>query len=149
MPCQSRTLKSVEMLARYFGGWMLAWLLLLAVGCSALTENGGPLSSTFRSAQHSEAEEERHREKYQEDRDPESFRWLMRHCVNSGMGPAEIGKVLGERGERIDNDTWLKKGNGNYQQSDVTYKWGPDRTGHSAMLVFRDGKLIEFDPTQY
>lgn len=149
MQCQSQSSRNADGFSRTIGRLAMALLVLGVVGCSTLPESGGSLFPTFRSAQKSQAEEESYREKYQQDRDPAAFRWLMKNCVNSGMSPAEIAAVMGESGERIDNDGWLKKDSANFHLSDVTYKWGPDRKGRSALLVFRDGKLINFDPEQF
>lgn len=90
-----------------------------------------------------------HRSRFQQQGDPQSFRWLLANHLASGMSLYEVEEVLGSEGERVWNDSQFKKGEGRYQESDETYKWGPDRNGTSAYLIFRDGKLVNYDPSQY
>ena len=51
---------------------------------------------------------------------------------------------IGEPGERVFDDTALKRGSPLLHQSDTIYRWGPDRNGRSYYLAFRDGKLVHF-----
>lgn len=85
---------------------------------------------------------------YQSDRDPVALRWLLSHCVHRQMTVKEISVVLGEDGTRVHDDTWLKRGNG-YREDDTVYRWGPDKNGRDIYLVFRNARLINFDPSEF
>jgi hypothetical protein len=60
----------------------------------------------------------------------------------------EISVVLGEDGIRVHDDTWLKRGNG-YREDDTVYRWGPDKNGRDIYLVFRNARLINFEPSEF
>ena len=124
-------------------------MALLGGGCSAVGENGKSMFPTFATQDSRAAEEEAHRSSFQEFRRPADFRWLLSHRIQSGMSPAEVGKVFGENGLRSEKDGWIKKHDTNYRVGDVSYKWGPDNSGNSVLLVFRDEKLLNFDPDEF
>lgn len=88
------------------------------------------------------------RNRYQADRSPRAQRWLLAHGVQRQMTVAEINTVFGEDGERVYDDAWLKKGS-SYRSDDVVFRWGPDRRGRSVYLVFRNERLINFDPKEF
>lgn len=88
------------------------------------------------------------RQKFQTERDPAAFRWLLVHRVHNEMTVEEVANVLGEAGERRFDDAEFKTNGGFYQTTDIGYQWGPDRSGHSVVLFFREGKLINFDPME-
>jgi hypothetical protein len=88
------------------------------------------------------------RRHYQVDRDPAALRWLLVHCVHRAMTVKEINIALGEDAIRVHDDTWIKRGNG-YREDDTVYRWGPDKNGRNIYLVFREGKLINFDPKDF
>lgn len=88
------------------------------------------------------------RQKFVSDRDPAAFRWLLTHGVSNEMSVSEVANVLGEAGERRLDDREYKTNGGNYHTTDIAYQWGPDRTGHTVVLFFRDGKLVHFDPAE-
>ena len=127
----------------------VAVTLLVVGGCSAVGENGKSMFPTFETEEQRATEEETHRLSFQESRKPADFRWLLSHRIESGMSPLEVGKVFGENGKRNEKDGWLKKHDTNYRVGDVSYKWGPDNLGNSALLVFRDEKLLNFDPNEF
>jgi hypothetical protein len=87
---------------------------------------------------------EQHRAKFIRERDPASFRWLLTHTISNGMSVHEINQALGDSGERMERDQNLKANQGEYLETDVAYKWGPDREGQSVILFFREGRLIHF-----
>jgi hypothetical protein len=91
---------------------------------------------------------ESERRRYQADRDPAALRWLLAHGVHRQMTVKEISAVLGEDAVRVHDDTWLKRGSA-YREDDTVYRWGPDRNGRDIYLVFRDGRLINFDPKEF
>jgi hypothetical protein len=133
-------------------GLLLAGALCAAAtsfsGCNAtgnLTPTMFAKGSTDDSAKKT-ADSERRR--YQEDRDPKALKWLLVHCVHRQMAVKDINGVLGEDATRVHDDTWVKKGNG-FREDDTVYRWGPDKNGREIYLVFREGKLINFDPKDY
>ena len=65
------------------------------------------------------------------------------------MATSEVGRIIGQEGRRLHNDSWIKKGGGYYQSGDEVWKWEQDRNGQSLILVFREGQLVNFDPADY
>jgi hypothetical protein len=119
-------------------------LALLALGCA---EDGRQLFQTGPSAG-VEAETETYRSRYQLDRAQDAARWLLANRVRQGMSPGDVAEIFGEQGERVYEDEWLKT-EGQYQVGDETYKWGPDDHGTSYYLMFRSGRLANFDANQF
>lgn len=93
-------------------------------------------------------QETEQRQKFLNERDPDAFRWLLTHRIHNEMSVEQVAHVLGESGERRFDDREYKTNGGYYQTTDVGYQWGPDRKGHTVVLFFRDGKLINFDPAE-
>lgn len=121
-----------------------AALLLISAGCA---EEGRQLFQTGPPA-NSEADTELYRSRFQQERAQDAARWLLANRVRQGMSPGDVAEVFGEAGERVHEDEWLKSG-GQYQVGDETYKWGPDDHGTSYYLMFRGGKLANFDAEQF
>ena len=94
-------------------------------------------------------EEERHRTAYLESGDRASMRWLLSHRIEAGMNYDAVCKVLGVQGSPERNDRAIKTGGGNYQLGDEIYSFGPDSQGSSVYLAFREGRLVNFDPSQF
>ncbi len=88
------------------------------------------------------------RRKFQSERDPDAFRWLLTHRIHNEMTVEQVAHVFGEAGERRLDDREYKTNGGFYQTTDAGYQWGPDRTGHTVVLYFRDGRLINFEPAE-
>lgn len=127
----------------------LMCVTLMTGGCSSIsTSRPGSFASLFDN-ESAEREAEAHRSRYQQSRSPVELQWLMRNCVESGMTPAEINRVIGEQGQRVYDDDWIKTRGGHYHSSDNTWKWGPDREGNSVYLVFRENRLVNFDPDEF
>jgi hypothetical protein len=95
------------------------------------------------------AEFEEHRKQFSQEKDPQAFRWLMAHSLNNGMTVKEVERALGDVGERIYDDVELKSHHGEFLHTDVAYKWGPDTDGNSAVLFFREGRLIQFEAGKF
>ena len=89
------------------------------------------------------------RTEYQQTGSPEAIRGLLARCVEQGMSPGEVSEILGEPGQRVYDDGWITNDGGVYQVGDEAYKWGPDGRGTSYFLVFRDRRLVNFDPAQF
>ncbi|MBI1314058.1 hypothetical protein GC176_22410 [bacterium] len=118
-------------------------------GCSSISNPGvNSLASLF-DTESQQREEELHRSRFQETRSPSDLQWLMRNCIQTGMTPTEISRVIGEDGERVFDDSWIKTRGGHYYAGDHTWKWGPDRKGNSIYLVFRNNKLVNFNPDEF
>jgi hypothetical protein len=120
-------------------------LILLSLGCA---EDGRQLFQTGPSAS-VDADTEAHRGRYQQERAQDAARWLLANRVKQGMSPRDVAEIFGEQGERIYEDEWLKTDAGQYQVGDETYKWGPDDHGTSYYLMFRAGRLANFDAEQF
>ena len=65
------------------------------------------------------------------------------------MTVAEVDDVLGEAGQREFEDRKLKAGNPAFRANDKAYRWGPDSSGRAIFLIFRDGKLLNYDPKEF
>ena len=127
------------------------WLLvsLLPIGCESLHDAGVPGTEAFIDSGSRAAEEEAHRRMYQEQRSPAAMQWLLAHRVHSGMSVADVGGIFGEEGVREYNDLSIKTNGGHYRTGDQIYRWGPDSSGQTVYLVFRDGNLVNFDPNEF
>ena len=108
---------------------------------------GAEAASRRISAQRSRENERR--EAFLTSGDTRAIRWLLAHGVREGMKVDEVGRILGQPGEREFADKFIKSGPGHFLVDDETYRWGPDDHGRSYFLVFREGKLINFDPSSY
>lgn len=126
-------------------GLALALLVGAAGGCERWHSRELPGSGLARDGEAAYRQAERHRKRFQTEKDPAALRWLLEHRIHAGMSLAEVGRALGEEGERVFDDNWLKSDGGNYRADDVAYRWGPDSQGKSVYLVFRDGRLMYFD----
>jgi|GEM_PF-1674342 len=119
----------------------------VSCGCASWAELESILIPT--PERFSPAEVERHQRQFQIENDPAALNWLLCHQIENGMSIATVNEVIGSEGLREFDDAEMKRNGGHYQQTDVGYKWGPDRKGRSVVLFFRDGKLINFDPDEF
>jgi hypothetical protein len=147
----------LDLRARSTGMSTINGLMLAGAFCAAATgflgctTPGKTTSQTFAKASPDDSPKktpDSERLRYQADRDPSAMRWLLAHCVHRQMAVKDISIVLGEDGVRVRDDTWVKRGNG-YREDDKVYRWGPDKNGRDVYLVFREGKLINFDPKEF
>ena len=133
-----------------FATWcFLAVIVLVGIGnsgCSAPERKNMADKVPFLRHENLAPQESEQRQKFVSERDPAAFKWLLTHRISNEMTVAEVSSVMGEAGERRLDDREYKTNGGNYHTTDVGYQWGPDRTGHTVVLFFRDGKLIHFDP---
>lgn len=131
----------------------LAGVGLFLVGLLSGCETSGwahKLERAFSSRpQSTSAEEERYRRMYLGNHDRQALYWLLRHRIHSGMPYGDVCRILGEEGVRESRDNWIKTNGGNYQLGDDAYAFGPDSDGQTLYLVFRDDKLVNFDPTEF
>lgn len=133
-------------MSRWYG---LAVIVVgLAAGCETLHNSGVPGLEQYVNDGVALAAPE-YREKFQVDRDPEAFAWLLRNRVRAGMTTMEVNEALGEAGEEFSQTDSIKKNTDGYQSTDVGYRWGPDAQGRSVILFFRDGHLVNYNPSEF
>lgn len=137
-----------ETVAVKFVGMLLA--LAVSAGCES-PDWTRSLNDSF--AQHHERpsakSEEAHRREYQATKSHESMRWLLAHCIHTGMSYNQVCQVMGEDGNLETQDRQLKSGGGNYRIDDEMYGFGPDDKGKTVYLAFRENRLINFDAEQF
>lgn len=129
--------------------WTALSLSILAAGCGGpgRLDLPGTISGADRQAQfHSEAE---HRRRFQDDGDPAAIRWLKAHRLRPGMSIDEVNDVFGRDGVHVVADRRFKDGGSLYHRDDVVYRWGPDADGVNHYLVFREGKLVNYEPEEF
>ena len=124
-------------------------LVVISAGCES-TQGAKWLGYPFVApADRTYGREEKYRKDYQENRSRQAMQWLITNRVQAGMSVQDVNRILGEDGIREHMDKWLKTGSGNYLIDDVVYHYGPDSEGSSVYLVFRDDKLVNFDPDDF
>ncbi len=123
-------------------------LIGLLAGCETLHNAGVPGLEQYVKDEDAIAAPE-YRERFQLDRDPVAFTWLLRHRVRSGMSVMEVNEALGEAGEEFSHSEAYKKHTDGYQSTDVGFRWGPDAKGRSVILFFREGNLVNFNPDEF
>ena len=129
----------------------LMWCLLILTalpGCGTIEQSSLGRMLPFGDKTNVAPQEAEQRQKFLTKRDPDAFLWLLAHRVHNEMTVQQVAHVLGEAGERRDDDRAYKTNGGFYQTTDVAYQWGPDSKGHTVVLFFRDGKLVHFDPAE-
>ena len=126
---------------------LLSFALLL--GCESFEQTSLARMLPFGNKTNLSPQETEQRQKFMNERDPDAFHWLLSHRIHNEMTAQQVAHVFGEAGERREDDREYKTNGGFYQTTDVGYQWGPDRKGHTVVLFFRDGKLINFDPAEF
>ena len=128
---------------------LMAATMIAGSGCEMLHNAGLPGMEPFLKSSAGELEEERsNREKFVQHRDHKALYWLLANRIENGMRLSDVEMALGEPGELETGMSQLKS-DGLYQTTDLVYQWGPDRTGHSAVLFFRDGHVVNFNPKDF
>uniref|UniRef100_A0A7C2P9U8 Outer membrane protein assembly factor BamE n=1 Tax=Schlesneria paludicola TaxID=360056 RepID=A0A7C2P9U8_9PLAN len=126
---------------------LMAALLGCLVGCADLPRLASFRHDSARDSGEAQALAEQ-RYAFLTARDPAALDWLLTHAVHSGQTVGEVEQVLGQTAEREHADRELKTSAGNYLETDVGYRWGPDANGRSIVLFFREGRLVNFDPSE-
>ena len=127
----------------------VAAAMLVSSGCETVKESGIPgLRPDLTKKYEANRIEQDHRDNFVVHRDHKSLYWLIANRVQNGMSLTDAEQILGEPGERETDMSRLKLG-GHYQTTDLVYKWGPDSEGYSVVLIFRDGHLVNFDPSGF
>lgn len=124
-------------------------IFVTTLGCQTLHNAGVPgMEPYLKQDPEKLAEERSHRDNFAIHRDHESFYWLLSHKVANAMSRSEVEDVFGEAGEYTTDYKRLKS-DGLIQTTDSAYRWGPDNKGYSAVLFFRDGRVINYDRNDY
>ncbi len=123
---------------------VLVVTLLALGGCSSLESLSFDGFGAAREGGERAAEE--HRKAYQETRASADIQWLLANRVDAGMDLADVNRIIGNAGERVYDDRQFVTSSVGYRSGDTFYKWGPDNSGKSYFLGFRDRKLVNFDP---
>ncbi|QDT91395.1 hypothetical protein Pan161_30520 [Gimesia algae] len=92
---------------------------------------------------------EDYRMQFQTKRDPKALNWILKNRLYSGMSRNSVEIEIGEEGEFQEASKWLKATGGTFRTSDEAYRWGPDESGRSVYLIFRDDVLVNFDPKDF
>jgi hypothetical protein len=100
-------------------------------------------SFTFKESPNQEIVE-KHRQEYVATNSRKSMRWLLSHCVDTGMSYDQVCKVLGVEGTLETHDRGFKSHGGNYYLDDEMYSW-KDNEGRAIYLGFRENRLVNFD----
>lgn len=117
-------------------------------GCEAIDQVAHmPSTSSRRAAMHER--EETMRNRFVENGDSKAIRWLLANVVDEGMEKDEVSRILGQQGEFVEADNFVKTKDSAFHVDDKTWRWGPDDHGRAYFLVFRDRKLVNYDPAQY
>ena len=124
-------------------------LLLGFAGCEAGPAGGFAGLRPVSDKPAAEKSEMEYRKQFQIERDPQALSWLLANRIQQGMTVGEVTEVLGQEGRREFADQKLKAGNPNYRADDIAYRWGPDSNGRAIYLLFRDGKLLNYDPREF
>lgn len=131
--------------------WMICIMVtvLLSSGCETMPDwDTGMMGGTHR-ADKKVSRADHYRMQFLTKRDPEALNWLLKHRLQSGMSRASVEKELGEEGEYQEASKWLKATGGTFRATDDAYKWGPDESGRSVYLMFRDDVLVNFHPEDF
>jgi hypothetical protein len=119
------------------------------LGCDTLHKAGVPGLEQYAKVDHEGlALEQSNREKFSVHRDHKALYWLLANRISNGMRLQEVEEILGESGEYT-TDFKSNDSKGLHQTTDSVYKWGPDSTGKSVVLFFRDGHVCNFNAKYY
>ena len=122
---------------------------VLVSGCGSMNTSHLAQALLYPMSQVQEQDIELYRERFQTDRDPDALNWLLANAIDAGMSLSEVEQVLAEEGQHVYDDRWVKTNGGYYRSGDLVYKWNPDSRGRSIYLVFREDKLVNFNPDEF
>jgi hypothetical protein len=126
-------------------------MMLLVAACCCGCESPGWVKSLGKALGSSSEEaaqaEQRHQEEYVATRSRSAMHWLLANRIESGMAYLDVCRVMCQEGSAEPAERWVK-GQG-YQVGDEVYRFGPDNQGQSVYLVFREGRLVNFDPERF
>lgn len=136
---------------RCMAPWMVCGItvILLSTACETVPQwDSGKMSEPHRAEKRASSAES-YRTRYQTKRDPKALDWILKNRLYSGMSRNSVEKELGEAGEFQESSKWLKATGGTFRTTDEAYKWGPDESGRSVYLIFRDNILVNFNPEDF
>jgi hypothetical protein len=96
----------------------------------------------------SKATEEKHRQEYVASHSRKAMRWLLSHCVDTGMSYDQVCNIMGEEGTLETHDRAFKSHGGSYFLDDAMYSW-KDNEGRAVYLGFREDRLVNFDRAEF
>ena len=131
--------------------WMVCSIaiFLAGSGCETLPEWDSETMPATHQAEKRINRAEESRTRFQTKRDPKALNWILKNRLYSGMSRNSVEKEIGEEGEFQEASKWLKATGGTFRTSDEAYRWGPDESGRSVYLIFRDDVLVNFDPKDF
>ena len=131
--------------------WMVCSIavILLSSGCETMPEWDSKAMSGSHRVEKKVSAAEKYRMRFQTERDAKALDWILKNRLHSGMSRATVEKELGEEGEYQETSKWLKATGGTFRTTDEAYKWGPDESGRSVYLIFRDDVLVNFNPKDF
>ncbi len=125
-------------------------IILLGSACETMPDLGSQgISITHQAKKTVSDPAEKYRTRFQTTRDPKALDWILKNRLYSGMSRSNVEKEIGEEGEYQESSKWLKATGGTFRSSDDAYKWGPDESGRSVYLIFRENILVNFDPEDF
>ncbi|MDB5387004.1 MAG: hypothetical protein JWM11_2650 [Planctomycetaceae bacterium] len=130
-------------------GILLLSLSLISVSCETLRAPGSTADWFARTSKSHEREINAHREKWQSRSDGKALKWLLATQIGNGMTLDEVNAKLGDIGSREEGTQEFKTKMDGVRIDDVLYRWGPDREGEVFYLVFREGKVVNFDSKRF
>lgn len=118
-------------------------------GCESFGEIKLPGMTTSAELNQEKKLAQEHREQFQINGSPEAIRWLKANRIQTGMSLQTVEQVIGNPGERVYDDDRYKARDDRYHIGDETYKWGPDSNGNSHLLVFRNNRIVNYNPKEF
>lgn len=138
-----------QIIGLFYGIFVLP-LLVISSGCQLVDAYiPGYTTWTATAAKEAQELEQEHRKRFQLEGDPESIRWLKANRLKQGMPLGDVNQILGMDGTPVSDRRRFIEKNSLYQNSDRLYKWGPDSRGNSHFLVFRNDRLVNYDPKEF
>jgi hypothetical protein len=131
--------------------WLVTtWVAVLTLAGCESPEWTRSLNDSFAATDQPDSKtEEKHRREYEATRSHESMKWLLSHCVESGMSYKKVCHIMGEDGTLETGDRRLLAGGGNYRVGDEMYSFGPDSQGKTVYLAFREDRLVNFERSEF
>lgn len=123
----------------------LICLSLVSISCETLRAPGSTADWFARNSKSHEREIVAHREQWQTRRDGLALKWLLATQVSNGLTVEEVNSRVGDVALREEGTQEFKQKVDGVRIDDVLYRYGPDRDGEVYYLVFREGKVVNFD----
>tara|TARA_R110002095_G_scaffold83532_1_gene72491 strand:- start:415 stop:846 length:432 start_codon:yes stop_codon:yes gene_type:complete len=131
--------------------WMVCGIIVFLLNSACETLPGWDsttMSGTHRTEKRAISAED-YRTSFLTTRDPKALDWILKNRLYSGMSRSSVEKEIGEEGEYQESSKWLKATGGTFRTTDEAFRWGPDESGRSVYLIFRDDVLVNFNPADF